>query len=311
MKRALPWHRTYNYLVDDECIRLLAFEDRWHFIAIKCLKGQGILDNGDKPDLLRRKVSLKLGVQARELEEIARRLGEVGLINPRTFQPIGWDKEQFVSDRDPTAAERKRRQRAREKSEKEAGGGVTSSIEGRGGKLADTVTDPSRVTSVVTGADVTRIDTEQTSDIEKTTTTCPSIGSSLDWSSLQAFSADERKELVSLISSESSDQYQDLADEVAGAISKGVIKSSWQGWLHGTIKNGFVPNHCREIQAERRRRLAPRQDPLASPETPYERDVKLVQQDFRYGLIDAAELERKQIAIREKYGHSTSYQGAL
>lgn len=39
-----PWLRLYTEAVDDEKLRLLAFEDRWHFIAILCCKGKGIID---------------------------------------------------------------------------------------------------------------------------------------------------------------------------------------------------------------------------------------------------------------------------
>ncbi len=86
----------YVEAVDDEKLRLLAFEDRWHFIALLCCKGQGLLDGSDP--LLRRKVAVKLGLDSRELEEVARRLAEVGLIDAQTLQPVAWDKRQFKSD---------------------------------------------------------------------------------------------------------------------------------------------------------------------------------------------------------------------
>ena len=46
----LPWFRLYAEAIDDEKLRLLAFEDRWHFIALMCCMGQGILDS--PPDSL-------------------------------------------------------------------------------------------------------------------------------------------------------------------------------------------------------------------------------------------------------------------
>ena len=73
-----PWFRLYSEAVDDEKLRLLAFEDRWHFIALMCCKNSGILD--DQSPLMRRKVAVKLGLDLRELDEVARRLSEVGLI---------------------------------------------------------------------------------------------------------------------------------------------------------------------------------------------------------------------------------------
>ena len=115
----LPWFRAYTKMVDDEKLRLLAFEDRWHFMAILCLKGQGILDNSDP--LMLRKVAVKMGLDLRTLEEVARRLDEVGLIDKATLQPVKWDSLQHRSDADTTAAERKRRQRQRERSEADAG----------------------------------------------------------------------------------------------------------------------------------------------------------------------------------------------
>jgi hypothetical protein len=130
----ITWFRLYAEAVDDEKLRLLAFEDRWHYIAILCCKGQGILDEGNT-SLLWRKVAVKLGVQVRELEEIARRLAEVDLIDQDTLQPLGWDKRQFISDRDPTAAERQRRKREREQ------------------QATETVTDVSPVTVTESHAD--------------------------------------------------------------------------------------------------------------------------------------------------------------
>ncbi|MCK7581074.1 MAG: hypothetical protein MZV65_39720 [Chromatiales bacterium] len=136
MSEKITWFRLYAEAVDDEKLRLLAFEDRWHYIAILCCKGQGILDENND-SLLWRKVAVKLGVQVRELEEIARRLAEVGLIDQGTLQPCGWDKRQFISDRDPTAAERQRRKRERDREH----------------QATETVTDESPVTVTESHAD--------------------------------------------------------------------------------------------------------------------------------------------------------------
>lgn len=94
--KSLPWFRAYTEMVDDEKLRLLAFEDRWHFVALLCLKGQGILD--ETGPLLFRKVAVKLGLDVRSVEEVARRLSEVGLIDEKTLQPIAWEARQFRSD---------------------------------------------------------------------------------------------------------------------------------------------------------------------------------------------------------------------
>ena len=100
----LPWLRLYSDAVDNEKLRLLAFEDRWHFIAILCCKRQGIIDD---EKLLNRKLAIKLGVQLDALDEIKRRLFEVDLIDEK-WQPIGWDEHQFISD---NSTERSRRYR--------------------------------------------------------------------------------------------------------------------------------------------------------------------------------------------------------
>lgn len=86
-----PWLRLYTEAIDDEKLRLLAFEDRWHFIALLCCKGKGIIDEPHK-DLMFRKVSVKLGIDPRTLEEVSRRLADVGLIEEKTLQPLAWDR---------------------------------------------------------------------------------------------------------------------------------------------------------------------------------------------------------------------------
>lgn len=92
----MQWFRLYSRIVDDEKLRLLAFEDRWHFVALCCLKSDGLLDEAVS-DLRTRKIAVKLGVQARELEEVGRRLQEVGLID-ETLSPLAWDELQYRSD---------------------------------------------------------------------------------------------------------------------------------------------------------------------------------------------------------------------
>jgi hypothetical protein len=100
--------------VDDEKLKLLAFEDRWHFVAILCCKRKGILDAPDESAMRDRKVGAKLGLADRDRDEVRRRLMEVGLINV-DWQPLAWGKRQFTSDADPTASKRKQKQRERER----------------------------------------------------------------------------------------------------------------------------------------------------------------------------------------------------
>jgi hypothetical protein len=156
MSKQLPWLRLYTRTVDDDKLKLLAFEDRWHFIALLCLKGEGLLDKGDAPSMLMRKVAVKLGLDVRSLEEVARRLAEVGLIHQDTLQPTKWATLQMRSDVDTTAADRKKRQRERAKAEKNASGDHVT-----GDSVP--ITDASRVT----GTNVTRTDTDTDIDIDK------------------------------------------------------------------------------------------------------------------------------------------------
>lgn len=120
---SLPWFRLYHRMVDDEKLRLLAFEDRWHFVALCCLKAGGLLDEPIS-DLRSRKIAVKLGVQVRELEEIGRRLSEVGLVDAELC-PLAWDELQKVSD-SSTERSRKSRQKSREnKADDECNGDAT------------------------------------------------------------------------------------------------------------------------------------------------------------------------------------------
>jgi hypothetical protein len=91
-----PWLRLYSRIIDDEKLRLLAFEDRWHFVALLCLKSDCLLDEPDS-ELRTRKIAVKMGLQVREVEEVGRRLSEVGLID-KLMRPIKFDELQFKTD---------------------------------------------------------------------------------------------------------------------------------------------------------------------------------------------------------------------
>lgn len=105
----MRWFRMYVDAVDDDKMRLLAFEDRWHFVALCCLKADGLLDK-DSANLERR-IAVKMGVQCRELEEIKRRLMEAELID-ENFHPLAWDRRQYQHD---SSTERVRAHRARQR----------------------------------------------------------------------------------------------------------------------------------------------------------------------------------------------------
>ena len=55
---------------------------------------------------------MKMGLDTRALEEVARRLAEVGLIDQDSLQPLAWDKRQMKSD---SSAERVKAFRERKK----------------------------------------------------------------------------------------------------------------------------------------------------------------------------------------------------
>lgn len=99
---ANPWFRLYTEIMDDEKIRLLAFEDRWHYVAILCCKNSGLIDAGDSNAMLMRK-----------LEAALLRLEEVGLIDARTAQPTAWDDRQFLSDSSTARVQAYRERRKR------------------------------------------------------------------------------------------------------------------------------------------------------------------------------------------------------
>jgi hypothetical protein len=124
MRRGLPWFRLYAEIVDDPKLRLLAFEDRWHFVALLALKCSGMLDGSTDLGLLHRMVAVKLGVEVRELETVAKRLAEVSLIDAETLQPLAWERRQAASDssRDRT---REWRERQREGGNRHSDGEVT------------------------------------------------------------------------------------------------------------------------------------------------------------------------------------------
>jgi hypothetical protein len=115
-----PWFRLYHEFITDPLIRMLAFEDQRHFVATLCLKASGALDKPyPSADIRQRVIASLLGLSEERLmasepsalDAARQRLQRLGLID-ENWQPINWDKRQFISDRiDPTAAERMRRYR--------------------------------------------------------------------------------------------------------------------------------------------------------------------------------------------------------
>lgn len=122
---ANQWFRMYSDFLEDAKIISLAFEDQRHFIGVLALKGAGLLDQECAPEVMDRLVGQKLWVDRSSIIEVKRRLVEVDLIDAN-WQPVAWDKRQFVSDRDPTAADRQQRKRDRDrKGEEKRNGSIT------------------------------------------------------------------------------------------------------------------------------------------------------------------------------------------
>lgn len=307
--RRMPWFRAYASEVDDPNIRLLAFEDRWHFHALKCLKSQGVLDAGDHPEMLRRKVAVKLGLQLRELEAAADRIAEVGLIDPETFQPLDWAHQQFRSDTDPTATQRKRDWREAQKKNEEQKQREEQQRRSLDNQQLAVVTDMSRVTDAgqpsvtsVTSQNVTRTETTTTkAKASKTTTT--TTGLSLDWSAtgLKSFTEEDRDVVVDRLNGHSQEIQQDVLDELAGHIEDGVVKNSPMGLLSKLSAEartgGFALNRGRRIRDARIAKAAPatKRAPGENTESPYENAVNFARQTFG---PDAAEPNKAEFAKR-------------
>lgn len=148
------WFRMYSDFLEDAKMISLAFEDQRHFIGVLALKSSGLLDQSCASEVMDKLVAQKLWIDRSAIVEVKRRLIDAVLID-ENWQPLAWDKRQFVSDRDPTAAERQRRKREKDRENKDM----------------QSVTDESRVTVTepVTPchAPVTPPDTDTDTDTEK------------------------------------------------------------------------------------------------------------------------------------------------
>ena len=110
----MKWLKLYVDIAQNPRMKLLAFEDRWHYISLLCAKAEGYLD--EREQLRDRMVSVHLGLTPVEVEHVKDRLIDVGLISS-DWQIYNWDEKQSA---DATGAARKRRERARKKAEKES-----------------------------------------------------------------------------------------------------------------------------------------------------------------------------------------------
>lgn len=79
MTQHLQWFRMYHRIIDDEKVRLLAFEDRWHFVALCALGNTGLLDEPES-EIKWRKIAVKMDLTVPRLAAVLERLAEVRLI---------------------------------------------------------------------------------------------------------------------------------------------------------------------------------------------------------------------------------------
>ena len=109
----MQWYRLYAEFATDPKIQALAFEDQRHFVVLLCLKAGGTLDTFTGTDAFReRMIAVGLGLSDDKSAEAKKRLLEAGLISA-DWQPLAWNRRQFKSDHDTTAAERQQRWRER------------------------------------------------------------------------------------------------------------------------------------------------------------------------------------------------------
>ncbi len=108
----LAWFRMYAEFALDPDIQSLAFEDQRHYVVLLCLKCNGTLDKeyatADRRYAVIRRT---LGLDSVAIDECKRRLIEAGLIDHH-WQPLAWDRRQFLSD---SSTERVQRFRERQR----------------------------------------------------------------------------------------------------------------------------------------------------------------------------------------------------
>jgi hypothetical protein len=109
----VKWFKLYTELAQHPRLRILAFEDRWHYVSLMCAKADGTLDQD--ATLRDKMLSVHLGLSAVEMDAVKDRLMDVDLITS-DWGIINWEDKQSS---DATGAARKRRQRAKEKLSKE------------------------------------------------------------------------------------------------------------------------------------------------------------------------------------------------
>ena len=112
---ANQWFRLYSRIMTDPKIETISFEDQRHFVWLLCMKNEGYLDEKFKNvESFERMIARKLGLQSEAFENAKKRLLDANLID-ENWQPVSWEKLQFVSDQDPTRSERQKRFREKQR----------------------------------------------------------------------------------------------------------------------------------------------------------------------------------------------------
>lgn len=102
----MKWFKVHNDIIHDPKIRALAFEDRWHFVALMALMNDGTLEESGKvKDTL---IEVALGLHGVDLNNLKNRLMDLRLIG-ENWHPLQWDWRQAGSD--PAHALRQRKYR--------------------------------------------------------------------------------------------------------------------------------------------------------------------------------------------------------
>jgi hypothetical protein len=102
------WFRVYDDLVDDEKVQMLSGDLVKALLNLWCLASK---NGGVLPPM--KSMSFKLRMKPQQVAAVIAELCEAGLIDrvDDLFQPHNWEKRQYKSDTDLTAAERSRRYR--------------------------------------------------------------------------------------------------------------------------------------------------------------------------------------------------------
>lgn len=109
----MKWLKLHNDIIHDPKIRALAYEDRWHFVALMVLMNDGTLD---EPESIRDElVEVCLGLHGIDLANLKNRLVRLRLIDDG-WRPVQWESRQAAKD--ATGAERQKKFREKQKDRK-------------------------------------------------------------------------------------------------------------------------------------------------------------------------------------------------